>query len=286
MALVALVALVVLPRSPGRGRGGGGARLRLLLPRPTRPPSATSLDVLDWRIDYKVLGVLALGVWLVALTLAGSYRDPISRGGPPGVPGSRGHGLAAHGGRRHRLVRRPRPGVAPARRGLLPQPGGGLPFHPLAAAPAGLAAAAQGLRPEPAHPRRRRGLGGEVRRAPLPGPQPRLPGRRGVRAWRFAEGRDASCAPRTACTRSWAARRGWWKRPSACRWTRWRSSGRLVSRKPACSRSPGSSSDATSTCWSRPTSSTWPGPASGSPRSPACRSCTSPSPASAGRAGG
>lgn len=33
-----------------------------------------NLDVLDWRVDYKMLGVLTLGVWLVALMLAGSYR--------------------------------------------------------------------------------------------------------------------------------------------------------------------------------------------------------------------
>jgi exopolysaccharide biosynthesis polyprenyl glycosylphosphotransferase len=34
----------------------------------------SSIDVLDWRVDYKVLGVLTLGVWLVALMFAGSYR--------------------------------------------------------------------------------------------------------------------------------------------------------------------------------------------------------------------
>ena len=41
-----------------------------------RPAAERSgLDVLDWRIDYKMLGVLALGVWLAALMLAGSYRS-------------------------------------------------------------------------------------------------------------------------------------------------------------------------------------------------------------------
>ena len=41
-----------------------------------RPAAERSgLDVLDWRIDYKMLGVLALGVWLAALGLAGSYRS-------------------------------------------------------------------------------------------------------------------------------------------------------------------------------------------------------------------
>ena len=33
------------------------------------------LDVLGWKIDYKVLGLVSLGVWLLALMLAGSYRS-------------------------------------------------------------------------------------------------------------------------------------------------------------------------------------------------------------------
>jgi len=33
-----------------------------------------NIDILDWRIGYKMLGGLALGVWLLALMLAGSYR--------------------------------------------------------------------------------------------------------------------------------------------------------------------------------------------------------------------
>ena len=134
-----------------------------------RPAAERSgLDVLDWRTDYKVLGLLVLGVWLFALMLAGSYRTQYPGEGlreyrVPVVTALRLMAVVAiasfavHAAVSRLLVVVFFPSLVVAclfTRWVMRQ--------------VGRTAAPPGICLEPAHPGRRRRLGGEVRRSPLP----------------------------------------------------------------------------------------------------------------------
>ena len=93
---------------------------------------------------------------------------PVPRRRPARVPGASRHRTAPHGPGGHRLVCLPIPSLALARGGVLPEPGGGVPRHPMDASPTGLPGSRPRLRPEPGDPRGRRDLGREVCRPSLP----------------------------------------------------------------------------------------------------------------------